>query len=226
MIAKTQAELRALVRFYTDTESELAKFPDAAIDIQLDFGLQCYHAALVRTMNWVQVKEYEFTTTTASSYSMPLHYKTVGVDMKVGSDRWVPLRRANMFSAPHLPSDKRGRAQYSEYLLDESQYVVLHRRTQVAGQVYRLRYIAPSRTITGEPTPDFDYLFPNGWEEVPVLEAAIRLLAKQKEDDGQLRALLAAAYARMDAEASTADIYQRPTAPGVFNLEIGDEGEV
>lgn len=225
MIAKTQAELRALVRFYTDTESELAKFPDATIDIHLDFGLQCYHAALVRTMNWVQIKEYEFTSTTASSYAMPLHYKTVGVDLKVGTDRWVPLRRGNMFSAAHLPTDYRGRAQYSEYLLNETQYVVLHRKSQVAGQVYRLRYIAPSRTITGEPTPDYDYLFPNGWEEIPALEAAIRLLAKEKEDDTQLRALLVSAYTRMDAEASTADIYQRPAIPGTFNVELGDERE-
>lgn len=226
MIAKTQAQLRALVRFYTDTQSELAKFPDAELDIQLDFALQCYHAALVRTMNWVQVKEYEFTTTTASDYSMPLHYKTVGVDMRSGTDKWLPCRRANMFSAAHTPSDKRGRPQYSEYILEESQMLVLHRRTQVAGQVFRLRYIAPSRTITGEADPDYDYLFPNGWEEVVALEAAIRLLAKQKEDDSQIRALLAAAYTRMDAEASTADIFQRPVSPGVFNVEIGDENEV
>lgn len=225
MIAKTQAELRALVRFYTDKVNDTARFPDADIDIQLDFGLQCYHAALTKTMNWVEVRSYEFTTTSANTYAMPLHYKTVAVDIKSG-DKWVPCRRANMFQAGHIKRDStnggRRRARYSEHIENDDQILTLHRHEATVGDVYRLRYIPPSRTITGEQPPDYQYLFPNGWEEVPVLEAAIRILARDKEDDTQLRALLASAYLRMDAEASTSDIFQRPTAVGTFDLEIDD----
>lgn len=220
MIPKTQEQLRAMVRFYTDKGSDTTRFPDADIDIYLDIGLQCYHAALVRTMNWVEVKTHEFTSTALDSYTVPLHYKTVGVDVKRGEE-WFPVRRANMFKSGHVwTMDDDVRGQYSEAIVNDSQTLFLHRRTATAGTTYRLRYIAPSRTVTGEPVPDDQYLFPNGWEEIPCLEAAKRLMAKDKEDDTQIRALLVEAYARMDAEASTADIFQRPDLPGVFDLEL------
>lgn len=228
MIAKTQAQLRSLVQFYTDTESDQNRFTPAQIDIQLDIGLQCYHAALCRSMTWMRVQEHEFTTAANVSdiYAMPLHYKTIAVERSSGS-RWYPVRRANIFTSPRVKGatatrNARGET-YHEYISNETQYVQLFRATETAGITYRLRYVAPSRTITGEPTPDYDYLFPNGWEEVVALEAAVRLLAADKEDDSQVGKLLERAYKRMEMESSTSDMFQRPTIPGTHELGLDEE---
>lgn len=227
MIAKTQAQLRDLVRFYTDTASDTNRFTDAQVDIQLDFGLQCYHAALCRSMTWMKVQSYEFTTAANVSdiYAMPLHFRTIAVERKSGQ-RWFAVGRANVFTSPRVKgaaTSPRPSVTYHEYVQDETQYLQLFRAEEAAGVVYRLRYVAPSRTITGEADPDFDYLFPNGWEEVVALEAAIRLLAADKEDDTQLGRLLERAYRRMESESSTADVFQRPTIPGAHELGIGEE---
>lgn len=236
MIPKTQDQLRALVRFYTDTLQDLNKFPDADIDAQLDIGLQCYHAALCRSMTWIYPESYEFTTTANGSppsgtnpniYSVPLHYRTIAVERKGGNNRWYPQHRANLFTSSREEGTSVGRpfpkARYHEFIHGETQYIQLYRPESTAGVTYRIRYIAPSRTITGEPTPDLNYLFPNGWEEVPVLEAAIRLLAVDKENDEQLYKLLDRAYKRMELESSSSDIFQRPTVPGVHEITIDDE---
>lgn len=219
MYSKTDTQLIALVRFYTDTAGADRRFPDADIKLMLDVGMACYWSQLAKSMCLVDVQSQSVAITTATEYAVNAHSKLIAVEKLVG-DKYVPIRRANLFT---VENDKQsGQWYYSEHMDATegvaTQSIVLYRRENTAGGYFRMRYIAPAPNVTANDM-NTGWGFINGWEEVPVLEAAIRLLAKDKEDDTHLRKLLDRAYERMANEASESDVFQRPTSPGTIRDE-------
>lgn len=218
MYEKTPAELISLVRFYTDTAGAAVRFPDADIKLQLDIGMACYWAQLAKTMCLIDVVSASYSITTASQYTVANHSKLIAVELQVG-DKWVPLKRANLFT---VEMDKQSGAMYYSLHLNvnaaSTTTLTLHRKNNTAGGTFRIRYIVPAPQPSAGDMDD-GWGFCNGWEEVPCLEAAIRLLAKDKESDTHLRALLDKAYERMANEAQEADIFQRPGSPAVVRDE-------
>lgn len=219
MYSKTDAQLITLVRFYTDTAGAATRFPDADIKLMLDVGMACYWSQLAKSMCLVDIQAQSVAITTATEYAVTAHSKLIAVEKLVG-DKYIPIRRANLFT---VESDKQsGQWFYSEHMDATegvaTQSIVLHRRSNDAGGYFRMRYIAAAPNVTaGDMNTGWGFI--NGWEEVPVLEAAIRLLAKDKEDDTHLRKLLDRAYERMANEASESDVFQRPTSPGTIRDE-------
>lgn len=216
MYSKTAAQLIALVRFYTDTAGAAVRFPDADIKLMLDIGMACYWSQLAKSMCLVDVQYTSTAITTSTEYQVPAHSKLLGVEKLVGT-KYVPIRRANLFT---VEMDKQsGQWFYSEHIdgtsYTSTQSLILHRKENVAGGYFRIKYLPPVPNVTaGDLNAGWGFI--NGWEEVPVLEAAIRLLAKDKEDDTHLRRLLDKAYERMASEANESDVFQRPTATGTI----------
>lgn len=219
MYSKTPAELISLVRFFTDTSGAAVRFPDADVKLMLDVGMACYWAQLAKSMCLVDVKSQSVTITTSTEYTVNAHSKLIAVEKLVGT-KYVPIRRANLFT---VENDKQsGQWFYSEHMAATAgvatQHIVLHRRENTAGGTFRIRYLAKSPQMSAGDMDD-GWGFINGWEEIPALEAAVRLLAKDKESDTHLRVLLDKAYERMANEAGESDIFQRPTNPGAIRDE-------
>jgi hypothetical protein len=219
MYSKSPAQLVSLVRFYTDTAGAAVRFPDADIKLMLDIGMACYWSQLAKSMCLADVQSQTVSITTATTYTVNSHSKLIAVELLVG-DRYVPIRRANLFT---VENDKQsGVMYYSEHIsavaAAATQHIVLHRKSNTSGGSFRIRYLKPAPNVTaGDLGAGWGFI--NGWEEVPVLEAAIRLLAKDKESDAHLRVLLDKAYERMANEASESDMFQRPTAVGTIKEE-------
>lgn len=219
MYLKTPAELITLVRFYTDTANATTRFPDADIELQLDIGMACYWAQLTRAMTLVEVDSASYNITTATEYAVAVHQKIVSVELQSG-DRWIPIKRANLFT---VENDKWAGGMYYSVHFEGSAaatpYVTLHRKSDTAGGVFRVRYIPPAPQLSAGDMDD-GWGFMQGWEEIPCLEAAIRLMAKDKESDAHLRKLLEDAYQRMASEAGDVDIFQRPTSAGTIRDDM------
>jgi len=207
------AELLSLVRFYSDMADATTRATDDEVKRELDFGMDKYWNLLTKRLAWVEIKEYQFTGTNTFTYVMPAHGRTISVDIQNG-EYWVPLHRADPFMAAY-----RGRAEYPieycEYSTGETQTVRLYAKQSedMTGKTFRLRYFTrPPYPSLGE--TDDGVNFPSGWEEIPVLWAAIRLLARDQEDSSQLMALLQDAIGRMEQECDNLDIYQGVKAKG------------
>lgn len=216
------ADLVSLVRFYADIEDATDRFTDADVERELDYGMARYWNLIQKRLTWNYITLYEFTTTANNAtYTMPMHGRTISVERQVGQ-RWRPVKRAEAFMADQMNVTKH-RVEYSEYINGTTQHLKLHAKTIPAGHVYRLRYLAGAPRLSAGDMDD-GLLFPSGWEEIPALCAAIRILAVDQEDNSLLKTQLDDAIARMDQECDNLDVYQKVTSPGmVAGGFYGDE---
>lgn len=196
----------ALVRFYSNTRNATTRFTDDDIKRALDYGMAKYWNLLTKRMTWLYVQTQEITVlANTSTYSVNSHGRTISVEIQTG-DTWMAVHRADLFSA-----DQRKLAayslEYSEFATAFGQSIALHTRSLPVGKKIRIRYIGPyPRPSAGQMGDGFE--FPSGWEEIPVLWAAIRIMAVDQEDFSLLKTLLDDAIERMSQECDNLDVYQ------------------
>jgi len=202
----TEAEMIALVRFYSNTKNATTRFTDADILRELDYGMAKYWNLLTKRMTWLYVQTHEITVVAnTTTYGVIDHGRTISVEIQTG-DTWKAIHRADLFAA-----DQRNIAQYSleysEFATAFGQSIVLHTRSLPVGKKIRIRYIGPYPRPSADALQDgFD--FPSVWEEIPALWAAIRIMAVDQEDFSLLKTLLDDAIERMNQECDNLDVYQ------------------
>lgn len=195
-----------LVRFYSNTRKATTRFTNDDVLRALDYGMAKYWNLLTKRMTWLYVQEQEITlTANTHTYGVNDHGRTISVEMQTG-DTWKAVHRADLFSA-----DQRAIAQYvmeyTESATASGQSITIHCRSVPVGKKIRVRYIGPYPKPSAGALQD-GYNFPSGWEEIPALWAAIRLMAVDQEDFSLLKTLLDDAIERMSQECDNLDVYQ------------------
>lgn len=217
MRTMTLAEMVTGVRFYSDTGFATARVSDAQIQEELWYGMQAYYSLLDKHLIWLDTEIYTFTGTSATRYEIPHPHRLFSVDCQ-GANGWTMLRR----SAGAYGDRTSGQRYTIEYSVGvpfssvtytrSTTYLTLHPLTEgrQTGRSFRVRYI---RSLTqAQCLPSTGIAFPNAWEEIPILWAAMRVLARNKEDFSGIKFLFEAAVARINSEASSLEIYQAPQA--------------
>lgn len=223
----TLAELTTSVRFHAGLAFATAKVSDAQIAEELWYGMQVYLSLLSKHMIWTDVETATFTGTSATRYSITHPHRLISVDCRSATTGgWSPLRKSSLFFGDRTDGQRYSieysiGVPYSDVTYDRSlTYLTLHPKIegQQLGKSFRVRYV---RTLTqAQLLPSTGIAFPNGWEEVPILWAAIRCLARNKEDFSGTKFLFEAAVSRINAEASSLEYFQAQRAgdsrPEVF----------
>ncbi len=181
--AVTLAALRTRVRRRADIESATDRYPDAEINDYISTAYGELHDLLVRSgLSYYETTATINTVAGTASYVLPDDYRgTVGVDYRSDGTNWV--------SIPQISPQERNRYNYDSlgyaqgYRIAGS-YLVFY-PTPSAAQVYRHIYVpAPAALTTDSQTVDGVA----GWEELLVVDAAIRCLQKEESDTRHLAA--------------------------------------
>lgn len=203
----TIAEMQRMVRFYADYKNAEIRADNSEINRELDYGMNKYWAMMLRRLSWLYVSSQDITLTGAASYASNARERTVAIEIVTGSST-RPIHRANPFAAPYKGASEYG-LEYTEQIVYHpfAHNIHLHGTLPTAGTM-RVRYIPlmPRPSLLADPD-DFIY-FPSGWEEIPTLWAAIRLLARDHENTDGLMMLYNDAVSRMNEEADTLDMFQ------------------
>lgn len=186
MATVTLTTLRSLVREQADmTGSTFITDAAASVDSFINRGIQKLHDIVIQKVpNQYFVSSSNYTTTSGTSlYALPSDfYRLLGVDLQVGVEM-VDLRRFDFkernskkltFNAGMIP----------EYMLEGS-YVRLY--PAPAGAYSGVIWYIPVATVLSSGSDSVNY--PNGWEEIVVLYAAMLARIKEESDITELKQL-------------------------------------
>lgn len=213
MRTMTLAELITGVRFYADLAYAKARLTDAQITEELWYGMQSYYSLLDKHLIWLDSETYAITGTSATRYEIPHPHRLISVDCQSGSE-WYALRKVSGAFGERTTGQRYSieysiGVPYGAVTYDRTKtYLTLHCKTdgKQLGKSFRVRYV---RSMTqAQVLPSTGIAFPNGWEEVPILWAALRCLARNKEDFSGVKFLFEAAVGRINSEASSLEVYQ------------------
>lgn len=192
--------LIARVRYAADIVSVTTRHPDADLIIYLDQSYSWLYNRLASVLGYYESTQSITSVAGTATYAVDAtYYKTIGVDYKLNSDTWVPLKKIHASERNDYPvTGPRALA----YRIVGSN-VTLYPAPDAASQTYRHLYVPmPAKLTTGSDTVDGIA----GWEEAVVLHAAIKVLRRDGLDTKDLERDLARELQRMDEEAASRDL--------------------
>lgn len=170
----TLAQLRTSVRQRADVEND-NHLSDAEVNGYISASYAWLYDLLVNSGFPYFECSQTITTTGASQYALhAAFYRILLVRYQVDSDNWDPVVEAN----PHIinyVSSSGGRASWFRQV---GNCVVLY-PTPPSGQTYQVVYIPAAAQLTTD-TQQVDGV--NGWEELIIIDAAIKCLRKKRDD--------------------------------------------
>jgi hypothetical protein len=143
---------------------------------------------------------YTFTTDGINNFfNLPADFwKLLGIDVQVASpSQWVTLKK--------FP------------ISDRNRLSVFNGPTPQAGQTLRVFYIPQLTPLAADSDTIPTALSQNGGDELIVIDAAMKALAKEESDVSVLMARKAAIIQRLESEAENRDASQPSTMVDVFN---------
>lgn len=146
----------------------------------------------------------------ATRFALPSDFlKGLGVDVETSS-RWLPARR--------LMRGERGSASLP-YRYRFAARKVWIEPAPAEGQRFRLSYV-PKATPLVNDADEVDY--PNGWEDLIILHAARKALAKEESDTTVVERELAGTLARIDLAAANRDAAEPARVVDVYSNDDED----
>lgn len=187
----TVAQLRTKARRRADQETT-ARITDDELNDYLSSAYTELYEYLAKAGLAYFESTQAITSTGVATVALPAdHFQTIGVDYQLDTQRWVEL--ANLQGQERNLFNQAGSRSLAYRLVGGS---LVFYPTPPTGQVYRHIYVpAPADLTLDAQTVDGV----SGWEELIVINAAIRCLAKDESDTAplererdQLRARIAA----------------------------------
>lgn len=175
----TIAQLITRIRAVADINGTDVFVTDAELQVQMDEGYSELVDILARASIHQFETSYSFTTTGATdTYAIPSdHYKSLAVDYKYATDRYVKVDPLMFEERNNFMLGINGSAR-GWRLVGEN--IVLYPKPP-SGQVYRLIYIpAPANISTSSTSTTIDGIA--GWEEY-IVQYVVRFVKTKQEDD-------------------------------------------
>jgi hypothetical protein len=208
----TLATLRARVRQTADMVNSTF-ISDAEINLWINLGLSELHDLLVTKFeDYLESSKTQIITAGTSDYALPTDFLKLLTCGFVDGEYTIPMKR--------VMNSERGYYYYAT----ASNYPVAYR---IIGSNIRVFPANCAGTIVYTYVPQFTSLaadgtlvnqaIPNGWEELAVLDAAIRCLAKEESDVRTLMAMKDRLMFRINEAASRRDTHQSYRIADVYN---------
>lgn len=220
-MSTTLAALRTRVRFKANMEN--SQFcTDSEINQYINDAYQSLYDLLVgKFEDYYVTGPSSFTIATdANTYSLPAtFYKLLGVDRSIGGSEYFPLKQFSFRdrNLKRINSRRLGLAPNLEYrIFGDTLYIVPE--DQAAGD-YRIWYV-PKAVLMSADSDTMEGV--NGWEEMVVVDAAIKCLIKEESDTQALMVEREIMRKRIDELALNRDVGESQQIQDVSNTYVDD----
>lgn len=173
--------LRTAVRRRADVENSTF-LTDAEINTYISASYcELYDLLIKSGLNYQRSTQTPTIVAGTQSYALPAdYYGTIGVDYQLDSTQWVTLPEIMVHERNYLPVS--GGSRSLAYEIAGSN-LILYPAPASASQVYRHLYIPAPADLTSDGTT-IDGV--SGWEELVIVDAAIKCLSKEESDTNHL----------------------------------------